>query len=60
MKNCAERLPNKKNLDHLELFSKLVILEMEDKLSLMSGQLNSYVEELKKEDNKIMRAEEEI
>jgi hypothetical protein len=60
MKNCAKRLPNKKNLDHLELFSKHVILEMEDKLSLMSGQLNSYVEELKKEDNKIMRAEEEI
>jgi hypothetical protein len=48
MKNCAKRLPNKKNLDHLELFSKYVILEMEDKLSLMLGQLNSYVEELKR------------
>jgi hypothetical protein len=33
---------------------------MEGKLSLMSNQLNSYVEELKKEDNKIIMAEEEI
>jgi hypothetical protein len=33
---------------------------MEDKMSLISSQLNSCVEELKKEDNKIVRAEEEI
>jgi hypothetical protein len=56
--NCAKRLPNKRNLDHLELFSKHVILEMEDKFSLMSSQLDSYVEELKKGDNKIIIAEE--
>jgi hypothetical protein len=58
--NCVKRLPDKMNLDHLELFSKHVILEMEDKMSLISGQLNSCEEELKKEDNKIIRDEEEI
>jgi hypothetical protein len=45
--NFAKMLPDKRNLDHLELFSKDVILEMEDKLSLMSNQLDSCVEELK-------------
>jgi hypothetical protein len=39
--NCAKRLPDKRNLDHLELFSKHVILEMEDKMSSISDQLNS-------------------
>jgi hypothetical protein len=58
--NCAKRLPDKRNLDHLELFSKHVILEMEDKMSLKSSQLNSCEEELKKEDRKTIRAEEEI
>jgi hypothetical protein len=58
--NCAKRLPDKRNLDHLELFSKNVILEMEDKLSLISGQLSCCVEELKREDDKIVRAGEEI
>jgi hypothetical protein len=33
---------------------------MEDKMSLISGQLNSCVEELKKEDNKIIRSKDEI
>jgi hypothetical protein len=47
-KKCAKRLPDKRNLDHLELFTKHVILEMEDKMSLILSQLNSYVEELKK------------
>jgi hypothetical protein len=58
--NYAKRLLDKRNLDHLELFSKHVILEMEDKLSLMSGQLSCCVDELKREDNKIVRAKEEI
>jgi predicted RecB family endonuclease len=58
--NCAKRLANKRNLDHLELLFKHVILEIEDKLSLMSDQLSCCVEELKREDNKIVRAEEEI
>jgi hypothetical protein len=58
--NCAIRLPDKRNLDHIELFSKDVILEMEDKLPLMSNQVDSSVEELKKEDNKIVMDEEEI
>jgi hypothetical protein len=39
--NCVKRLLNKRNLDHLELFSKHVLLEMEDKMSLILGQLNS-------------------
>jgi hypothetical protein len=39
--NCAKRLPDKRNLDHLELFSKHVILEIEDKMSLMIGQISS-------------------
>jgi hypothetical protein len=52
--NCAKILPDKRNLDHLEFFSKHVILEMEDKLSLMSGQLSCCVEELKREDNKLL------
>jgi hypothetical protein len=46
--NCAKRLLDKRNLDHLELFSKDVILEMEDRLSLVTNQLDSCVEELKK------------
>jgi hypothetical protein len=58
--NCAKILPDKRNLDHLELFKKYGILEMKDKMSLISGQLNSCVDELRKEDNKIIRAEEEI
>jgi hypothetical protein len=58
--NCAKRVPDKRNLDHLELFSKHVILEMEDKMALMTGQISSCIKELKKEDNKIVRAEEEI
>jgi hypothetical protein len=33
---------------------------MEDKLSLMSGQLSCCVDELKREDNKIVRVKEEI
>jgi hypothetical protein len=45
-KNGAKRLPDKRNLDHLELFSKHVILEVEDKMSLISDQLNSCEEEL--------------
>jgi hypothetical protein len=31
--NCVKMLHDKRNLDHLELFSKHVILEMEDKMS---------------------------
>jgi hypothetical protein len=58
--NCAKRLPHKRNLDHLELFSKHVILEMEDKMSLISSQLNSCEEELKRKIGKPIRAEEEI
>jgi hypothetical protein len=58
--NCAKRLPYKRNLDHLELFSKHVILEMEDKMSLISSQLNSCEEELKRKIGKPIRAEEEI
>jgi hypothetical protein len=56
-KNGAKRLPDKRNLDHLELFSKHVILEVEDKMSLISDQLNSCEEELKKEDEETIRAE---
>jgi hypothetical protein len=52
--NCVKRLPDKMNLDHLELFSKHVILEMEDKMSLISGQLNSREEELKKKIIKLL------
>jgi hypothetical protein len=33
---------------------------MDDKMALMTGQISSCVKELKKEDNKIVRAEEEI
>jgi hypothetical protein len=44
--NCAKRLLDKWNLDHLELFSKYVI--------------SNCIKELKKKDNKIVRAEEEI
>jgi hypothetical protein len=58
--NCTKILPDKRNLDHLELFKKYGILEMKDKMSLILGQLNSCVDELKKEDNKIIRAEVEI
>jgi hypothetical protein len=58
--NCAKRLPDKRNLDHSELFFKHVTLDMEDKMSQMSGQLSCCIEELKKEDNKFVRAEEEI
>jgi hypothetical protein len=36
------------------------MLEMEDKMDLMTGQISSCTKELKKEDNKIVRAEEEI
>jgi hypothetical protein len=39
--NCVKRLPDNINLDHLELFSKQVILEMEDKMSIISSQLNT-------------------
>jgi hypothetical protein len=46
--NCAKRLPDKRNLDHLELFSKHVILDMEDKMFIISNQLNSCEEQLKK------------
>jgi hypothetical protein len=33
---------------------------MEDKMALMTGQISSRIKELKKEDDKIIRAEEEI
>jgi hypothetical protein len=46
--NCVKRLHDKRNLDHLELFSKHVILEMEDKMSLISSQLNTCEEVFKK------------
>jgi hypothetical protein len=36
--NYVKMLPDKRNLGHLELFSKHVILEMEDKMSLISSQ----------------------
>jgi hypothetical protein len=58
--NCVKRLPDKRNLDHLELFSKHVILEMEDKMSLISSQLNSCEGEFKKEDKKTIRAEKKF
>jgi hypothetical protein len=39
--NCAKRLPDKRNIDHLELFSKSIILELEDKMSLIIDKLDS-------------------
>jgi hypothetical protein len=58
--NCAKRLPNKTIIDHLELFSKNFIPEMEDKMFLIASKLSSCEEALKKEEKQTTRAEKEI
>ena len=41
IEDCVKNLPDKRNMDHLELFSKQVIPEMEDKMFLISNKLDS-------------------
>jgi hypothetical protein len=58
--DCSMRLPDKTNIHHLELFSKHLIPEMEDKMFLIANKFNSCEEELKKKDKQTIRVEKEI
>ena len=58
IEDCAKRLPGKRNIDHLELFSKYIIHELEDKMALIVHKLDSCEEELKRED-KTLKAQKE-
>jgi hypothetical protein len=58
--NCANRLPDKRNIENFELFSKNVIHDMEGKMFHIANKPSSCEEELKNEDKQTIRAKKEI
>ena len=47
LENCAKRVPDKRNLDHLELFSKDIIPDIESSIAIIMRKLDSFETRLK-------------
>jgi hypothetical protein len=42
LENCAKRVPNKRNLNHLEIFTKDIIPDIESSIAIVMRKLDSF------------------